>query len=320
MVTYNHERYIGQAIESVLMQETSFPIELIVGEDCSKDGTRAVVRRYATQRPDIVRPILHERNVGMGANAAAVAAACRGEFIAVLEGDDYWTDPRKLQRQVEWLDAHPDANFCFHDVHVIRGETGEVLRRHCNPKPGSRVTISDLLAYNPVPTCSVVYRRLALPPMCEHIRKLGMQDWPSWIQLAERSYGGYLDETWGVYRLHGSGAWSTMTAERQYQSTLDFYSAMLQVLGPEYHAQIRAARKRLLPPLINILVQAGRWREARQYVIEHLSQPPHRLRPPAGQAMLYARILLKRPSAPMENPLMAPATAPAPEFDRTRAP
>ena len=111
-----------------------------------------------------------------------------------------------------------------------------------------------------------------------------------------------------------------MTAERQYQSTLDFYAAMLEVLGPEYHAQIRAARKRLLPPLVNILVQAGRWREARPYVIEHLTQPPHRLRPPAGQAMLYARIVLKRPSAPMVDPLMTPATSPAPAFDRTRAP
>lgn len=301
------------------MQQTTFPIELVIGEDCSPDGTREIVKRYAAQRPDIIRPLLHEKNIGGAANAQATLAACQGEFIACLEGDDYWTDPHKLQRQVEWLDRHPDANFCFHDVHVISDETGKVLRNHCEHKPPSRVTVADMLTHNPVPTCAVVYRRTALPQLSEHVRNLRMQDWPSWIQLAEKSYGGYLDEVWGVYRLHGSGAWSTMAAERQYQSTLDFYTAMLKVLEPKHHATIWTARKRLLEALINILVQAGRWREARPYVIEYLTQPPDRLRPPAGQAILYTRILLKRPSAPMVNPQMAPTGSTVPEFDRTRA-
>ena len=114
MLTYNHEKFIAQAIESVLIQRTNFPIELVVGEDCSTDGTREIVRRYAAARPDIIRLVFHEKNVGAYENGQDVLAACQGEYIALLEGDDYWTSPDKLQRQADYLDAQPACALCFH--------------------------------------------------------------------------------------------------------------------------------------------------------------------------------------------------------------
>ena len=302
MITYNHERYIAQAIESVLMQKTTFPIELVVGEDCSKDGTRALISHYAALRPDIVRPILHERNVGMGANAAAVAAACRGEFIAVLEGDDYWTHPLKLQRQVDWLDAHPDSPLCFHDVDLLDDNSGNITGRNCIPKPPELVTIDELLVANRIPTCSVVYRRSAQPPEHSALAGLPMQDWPTWILMTRRGPAGYIDESWACYRMHNGGAWSTIDSIKQRQKIVGVYEVLRPILGPDREAAVDAAKKRLCEQLVYELVGLGRWREARGMAIKYLTTPPRRFIPPSGQAAMFARLLLKRPSAGMLPP------------------
>ena len=118
MITYNHERFIAQAIESVLMQQTDFAVELVIGEDCSTDGTREIVRAYGERYPERVHPLLHEHNLGLKGhnNFVATLKACRGQYIALLEGDDYWTDPHKLQKQVDFLDGHPEYVGCFHNA------------------------------------------------------------------------------------------------------------------------------------------------------------------------------------------------------------
>ena len=108
MITYNHENFIREAIEGVLMQKTDFPIELIIGEDCSTDGTRKIVMEYASKYPDIIRPLLPDSNLGMMKNFIETMQAATGKYIALCEGDDYWTDPYKLQKQVDILNKLPD--------------------------------------------------------------------------------------------------------------------------------------------------------------------------------------------------------------------
>ena len=112
MITYNHEKFIAQAIESVLMQETDFPVELIIGEDCSSDSTRRIVEEYVRKYPNVIKAFLHEQNVGMANNSDAVGNACRGQYKAFLEGDDYWTHPKKLQKQVQLMEANPHYLMC----------------------------------------------------------------------------------------------------------------------------------------------------------------------------------------------------------------
>src|SRR5574344_2319007 len=107
-ITYNHEPFIAKTIEGVLMQQVKFPIELIIAEDCSTDGTRAICQQYAEQYPDLIRLITSESNVGAIANERRAMLAARGKYIAFCEGDDYWTDPLKLQKQVDFLESHPD--------------------------------------------------------------------------------------------------------------------------------------------------------------------------------------------------------------------
>jgi len=107
MVTYNHERWIGEAIEGVLAQELSGDFELVIGEDASSDNTRAIVLDYQRRYPHLIRVIVSDHNVGAGKNHARVVAAARGELLAFCEGDDYWCHPRKLQEQAAILESDP---------------------------------------------------------------------------------------------------------------------------------------------------------------------------------------------------------------------
>ncbi len=308
MITYNHERYIAQAIESVLMQRTSFPIELVIGEDCSTDGTREIVRRYAAQRPDIIRALLHPRNIGMGPNSDAACDACHGELIAPLEGDDFWTDAHKLQRQADWLDAHPKSPACFHNATIIEEGSTTPAQRYCEPPPPPLVSLEDLLKRNPVPTCSVVHRRRLVLPLPEAVRRLPMHDWPAWVLAARSGPLGYIDETWATYRRHGGGQFSAIGNEKQVRNVLRFYATMYGVLGPKYHVALGAAEKSFLSNLVDLLLHQGRWQDARSPALRYLRLRPRRFVPPPGRLGVYYRLALGRPSAVMRQGRSAPST------------
>lgn len=120
MVTYNHEPYIAEAIEGVIAQKADFPIELIIGEDCSTDNTRAIVLEYQQRYPLLLRVLLPSRNVGAQANFEEVARACRGKYVATCEGDDYWLSPSKLQAQVDILESNPNVSAVFGAYAICR--------------------------------------------------------------------------------------------------------------------------------------------------------------------------------------------------------
>jgi glycosyltransferase involved in cell wall biosynthesis len=114
MITYNHEPYIRQAIEGVMMQKTDFEFELVIGEDCSRDKTREICFEYQKKYPDKIRVLWWHENVSrFGGNARRVTAHCRGKFVALCEGDDYWIDPLKLQKQLDVMNAYPSVGLCF---------------------------------------------------------------------------------------------------------------------------------------------------------------------------------------------------------------
>ena len=125
MITYNHEPYIRQAIEGVMMQKTDFEFELIIGEDCSQDKTREICFEYQKKYPDKIRVLWWHENVSkLGGNGRRVTAHCRGEFIALCEGDDYWIDPLKLQKQVDVMRKYPNVGICFCGVDRLMQSTG----------------------------------------------------------------------------------------------------------------------------------------------------------------------------------------------------
>ena len=120
MPTYNHESHISQAIEGILMQETNFPIELIIGEDCSTDKTREIVLDYQRKRPDIIRVVAWDKNVGSRKNGRIINGMLRGKYLAICEGDDYWIHPKKLQMQVDIMEADSEVGLVHGGVDVFR--------------------------------------------------------------------------------------------------------------------------------------------------------------------------------------------------------
>lgn len=119
MLAYNHERYIAQAIESILAQKTEYKYEILIGEDCSTDGTREIVRKYASEYPDIVRPILHKKNMGCTKNSYSLDIHARGKYVAGCEGDDYWCDETRIQRDVDFLESHPEYVGICHKCKIV---------------------------------------------------------------------------------------------------------------------------------------------------------------------------------------------------------
>jgi glycosyltransferase involved in cell wall biosynthesis len=238
MITYNHEKFIAQAIESVLVQKTNFPIELVIGEDCSTDGTRAIVKRYADARPDIIRAFFRERNVGMKENNLEVFAACRGEYIALLEGDDYWTSPHKLQRQVAVLENCSNSAFCFHNTSVVFEE--DPSQNHLSsPSPPSEVAISDILQRWFIMTSSIVLRKSYLLPLPPWSVEINNGDYMSQMLLAARGSVHYIDEVMSVYRRHTGGISKMFDDPRVYvENIVRLYSHFNRWSGGKYREPI----------------------------------------------------------------------------------
>jgi glycosyltransferase involved in cell wall biosynthesis len=228
MITYKHERFIAQALESVLMQEVDFPFEVVVGEDNSPDGTLKVVEEYRRQHPDKIRLIARERNLGSG-NFVETYAACRGKYVAILEGDDYWTSSEKLQVQADALDARADWVLCFHGVQVVHDDGREP--QYMFP-PGRRevFTLDDLLRSNFIPTCSTMFRNRMVVRFPEWYASLAMGDWPFYILLAQHGQLGYLDRVMGTYRVHRGGIWTSKEPWFKVERCLEMLSQVRQIL------------------------------------------------------------------------------------------
>jgi glycosyltransferase involved in cell wall biosynthesis len=234
IVAYNQERFIRQTVESALMQRTDFDYEIVIGEDCSTDGTRAVLEQLAHEHPGRLRLLLRDRNVGMHANFANALSACVGEYVATLEGDDYWTDPQKLQKQVDFLVAHPECSFSCHAVEWVFDDGSEPPRRF--PEGVKAISaIEDLLQGNNfIQTCSLVFRRCLFPSYPDWFFSLALGDWPMCCVLAQYGKIGFVDEVMAIYRIHQGGVWSTTSDVYRFPKVLDMYEELRKHLKPQY--------------------------------------------------------------------------------------
>jgi glycosyltransferase involved in cell wall biosynthesis len=197
---FNQEPFIAQAIESALAQRTSFPVEIVIGEDCSTDHTGEIVARYATKYPSQIRVLAHARNLGMTRNTMVLYEECRGEYIAWLDGDDYWTSPDKLQRQVDFLDANPGHTLCFHDTLIVKPD-GTAARNVCDwPAEGG---VEDILFRGRGTSSSCVYRKV-LDGFPEWFPALPYSDWALQVLHAEKGKVAWLPEMYGVHRAGGA--------------------------------------------------------------------------------------------------------------------
>jgi len=222
-ITYNHEKFIAQAIDSWLMQETNFEVEIVIGEDCSSDNTRKIIESFVDKYPDMVRLIISDKNVGMMPNFIRTLKACKGKYIALCEGDDYWTDPLKLQQQVDFLEMNEDYSICFHNANIIDAKNN-IIELFNKSEILETTTIENLLINSwYIPTASMVFRQseLVIP---RWFKKVKNGDFT--IQLLLTCKGQkiyYINSLMSVYRKHAEG-FSTI-----FNSSLVFYKSMILV-------------------------------------------------------------------------------------------
>lgn len=244
MSTYNHGQFIAKAIESVLMQKTTFPFELIIGEDCSTDNTRAVILEYQQRNSNIVKPILNDRNMGMKHTFHQTLSACHGDYIAILDGDDYWTSPHKLQKQVDFMNTHPECSISFHNVQMVY-ENGKESQIYIK-KADKYVVFEDLLKMCFIPSCSVMLRNHLFDTFPAGFDDIPMSDWPLYILTAQHGRICYLDEVMGAWRYHAGGVWTqggTPSTEHQLKTAawqLKFYEVINRHLEYRYDTIISA--------------------------------------------------------------------------------
>ena len=250
MISYNHEKYIAKAIESVVCQETDFEYQLVIGEDCSSDATRAKCEEYQRKFPDKIRLLDSDRNYGMMPNALRVLAACNGEYIAHLEGDDYWTDPKKLQKQVDYLKKNKDIAAVAHNVHELTGN--EFSEPEIFVKEIKRIKLNETGFSTPCNTCSLLHRNVITNwPSFLAISPIG--DWPIMSLVMTRGDLVILPEVMGVYRKN-TGMWSTQ--DRVVQITGIIKAIDLMLFSGEFES-FKPFREHLTQTKINYIREAA---------------------------------------------------------------
>ncbi len=252
ITAYNHEPYIGQAIQSVLDQHTDFQIELIIGEDESRDATREIVASFASQHPSLIQPIYNRRSQNIiidghetgRRNLLNCLAAAKGKYIALLDGDDFWTDSEKLSLQVRLLEQSNQLSFCFHRVSWVDENN---LVNHSKDYGGTPWTsetefgIQDLIERgNFIPTCSVVFRNPFYETYPTLFYELSWGDYM--LHLHNSLKGGFrkIDRIMGSYRAHADGRFGNLSKVQALEGYIKFMKKL--EVAPAFRAHRREVR------------------------------------------------------------------------------
>lgn len=213
MLTYNQEKYIAQAIRSVIRQVCDFQIELVIGDDKSTDNTAAICREFQQKYPSIIKLTVNERNLGLQQNFIDTYNRCTGKYIAVCEGDDYWISKYKLQRQVDILEKNAGYAMCFHRVlNYFEKDNSKSLS---NGSQKRLTTIADLASSNYITNVSILFRRGLFGGLPDWFSEVSTYDYA--IHLMNAQYGDiyYSPKVMAVYRIHEKGIWSDSGAEKR---------------------------------------------------------------------------------------------------------
>lgn len=230
-ISYNHEKYIQQTLNSFAMQKANFNYEIIIGDDCSSDNTQAIIREFEKQYHGKMTAILRKQNIGISANLFDVLKKAKGDYIFICEGDDYWIDENKLQTQVDFLEKHTEYSVCFHPVII---EEEGVITKDIFPTQTSGFGLTSLLKQNFIQTNSVAYRRQNYSRLDSDILPT---DWYLHIIHAQNGKIGFIDKNMSVYRKHSGGVWAGVRDNQEEFWTkhgaghLNFYKVIYDLPG-----------------------------------------------------------------------------------------
>lgn len=240
--TYNHEHFISDAIEGFLIQKTTFPVEFIIHDDASTDKTAAIVKKYADKYPELIIAVLQTENQYSKGNKPLtniVFPRTSGKYIAICEGDDYWTDPYKLQKQVDFLEENSSYSFCFHDNWILNENTGEKKIRIGEKKIDEVVDLESLIVEKNISTASIMFRNIIqFDNLPDWFYKLKNGDYGILVLLTEKGLGKYIPEPMSVYRMHDGGIWSGKFWIDNLYLNIDFYNYLLKYFREKRNKKI----------------------------------------------------------------------------------
>lgn len=258
-ITYNHASYIKECIDGFLMQKTNFNFEILIHDDHSTDGTEEIIKEYAKQYPDIIKPLFEKENqYSLGKPTGSVVwnlPRASGKYIAMCEGDDYWIDPYKLQKQVDFLESHPDYGMCYTKVKRFVQKNNKFIDEWGGPNE----KLEDLLERNTVPTLTAVIRSEIYSSYSKELKKENknwlMGDYPIWLYSSIKSKIHYLDEITGVYRICTESASHSKSLIKTYTFRCNFFQIKDQIMKKlkvtlnesEYNKIMKAKYFELLP-------------------------------------------------------------------------
>ncbi len=214
-LVYNHEPFLRECFEGFVMQQTTFPIEILVHDDASTDHSADIIREYTAKYPDLFKPIYQTENqYSKGVDVLSInIKRAQGKYIAVCEGDDYWTDPLKLQKQVDFLEVNLDFSLCFHSRDVIKNE---VMEHDESVVENDVWEINEAMCHY-VPTQTVLFRNYLniIPQKCKSL------DVTLWISISRFGKFKYLNFNGAVYRIHSGGMWNGSSALENYNRSIN---------------------------------------------------------------------------------------------------
>ncbi len=258
-ITYNQEAYIRDALEGFVNQKTDFAYEVLIHDDASTDRTADIIREYAGRYPNLIFPILQTENQyskGLtNVSGTFNFPRARGKYIAMCEGDDYWTDEHKLQKQVDYLEANPGCSLCFHSAKVE--VQGKALTEHAmRPYKGSCMISPEEIIdkTSGYPTASLMFYREMVDALPDFYVNAPIADIPLQLLSANRGWGWYIDEPMCVYRLGGAASWTSLMKQGDYEKKQQDYAAAMTAMyrgfdefsGGRFHNTVEHAIKRLL--------------------------------------------------------------------------
>ncbi len=247
LITYNHSKHIEKSIESILGQQLDEPFEIVVADDDSTDSTIAILKRYAKQNSHIKFKFLESfENIGITGNYQRAFSACQGEYVAVMEGDDYWVSPYKLAKQCEFLDEHWECDLCSVNYFIYEEKFCKLTPRVPIGTGYTVLSARDLIADNLVGNFSAcMYRRKALDLLPPKVFEISSYDWIINICIARNGLIGFLQQPMTVYRIHDDGAWSLLSQVQKLEAQLELIPAYDILTNKVFHTEFEALTLRL---------------------------------------------------------------------------
>ena len=238
LITYNHERYIAACLDSVINQHVDFDYEIIVADDCSSDHTAEIVQAYALKYPNLIKPILRKANLGLVRNAISTIEACSGEYIALMEGDDFWIYNNKLQIQADYLDNNADCAFCFTNNYTFLDELPDKMNLFFTNenKPPNKFDLDFFIGHNTIiPNNTKMFRREVQPASFPDWYYTCLNwDWVLHIMQSLQGKMGYIDIATLAYRRHSEAVFMSKDKIKILSNSINTAKGINEYLGLKY--------------------------------------------------------------------------------------